>query len=1274
MATKGFAGAMSHIFRSLGPAILISVAYIDLGKWLAAVEGGARFGFELVLPLLVFNCIAVLCQYLSTGIGMVTGKNLAEVCSEEYSRQSCILLGVLAELSMIISDLTMVLGIAYVLNLQFGIDLFSCIFVAIPGALLLPLLPALLDNHKFEAMYVILAGFVLLFYVVGVLISQPEVPVITNELFPKLTGENAYSVMSLLGANIMVHNFYIHSSVVQQRRSSNVSIGNLFQDHFFAILIIFTGIFLVNYVLISSAAAVFGNADVAFNIQDVSVVMDQIFKNPVAPVAFLWVLFISCQITALTRNIGGKVILQHLFDTKLSALVHLLLAKGFTASVALCCVITGGAEGIYQSFIMCQIMLGMLLPSSAIPLFRVASSRVIMGAFKASCFTEILAFVSVTVMLIVNVIFIVEVLFGNSTWTVNLKESSGTAIVILYFFLLLGFTSICFTFYLATTPLKSANNMLNEQMSTRIFLKDLPELCDFIEESNPEMIKHDDDLGSVEETAFEKPLDRISDKSATEYTPDEPHAVVDSDPDSLQTTYSSSVAVYTGSPCDHPEFSTSIEGEKPSDVRDSLGYLPGEYKIQQLVIEKPVAVNAPETNLHMDKGTGEGDAPELENSGKCLFPQPISEDATHVNISKGTSKDGVNSSGNLSKPSRLGRAGRRQLAAILDEFWANLFDLHGKLTQDASSKRLGILLGIDMKMAGSSGKVDSRAGDSCKVLFTDTERGQYFFPSSRDNSTCRRMNIQSGDLPIGIQMGNSWSQNLQQSDALVQGSSSNIFNPAEKTYSSLRLPQYSNDRDHQPATIHGYQMASYLREIGTSRNSYTASPRNLPSTSKFSTAYVSPLRYQDMYNHGHNNLGSMQNSDLSRINTLQVGSPYYEPPLIESSEHAVPPAYAKKYHSSPDISGIIALTRNLYLNEGKRSTPIGSRTSFGGMAVEQSTYLNPLSRAGTPLAFDDLSPTNVHKEMFPLQSTLNSETRSLFSKQSFEELFGMVDRDHVEVDQVNTVTVGSDHSVGDRTAMVRSSITAEETFPYAESEARMLNSLRFCIMKILKLDGSDWLFRQSSGADEVLIEQVAIAEKGLHNDSSGISQIYANEFQCLSSDLNSNSIKRSKEIDLASSLSLPNCGDGCVWRSALVVSFGVWCIQRILELSLVESRPELWGKYTFVLNRLQGIIEPAFFTSRQPLLPCTCLDISAKCLTKCTFLPKNGIPCAVEKFSGKSMTSASMVLDLIRDVEAAVSSRKGRTGTAAGDVAFPKGKENLVSVLKRYKRRLSNKP
>ncbi|EEC76013.1 hypothetical protein OsI_13166 [Oryza sativa Indica Group] len=135
---------------------------------------------------------------------------------------------------------------------------------------------------------------------------------------------------------------------------------------------------------------------------------------------------------------------------------------------------------------------------------------------------------------------------------------------------------------------------------------------------------------------------------------------------------------------------------------------------------------------------------------------------------------------------------------------------------------------------------------------------------------------------------------------------------------------------------------------------------------------------------------------------------------------------------------------------------------------------------------------------------------------------------------------------------------------------------------------------------------------------------------------------------------LPKCGDDCVWQAPLIVSFGVWCIRQILNLCLVESRPELWGKYTYVLNRLQGILDPAFSKPRKPMKGCVCLQKVAK--------PISG-----------TFTTAGMILEMIKDVEQAISSRKGRSGTAAGDVAFPKGKENLASVLKRYKRRLSNK-
>lgn len=190
-------------------------------------------------------------------------------------------------------------------------------------------------------------------------------------------------------------------------------------------------------------------------------------------------------------------------------------------------------------------------------------------------------------------------------------------------------------------------------------------------------------------------------------------------------------------------------------------------------------------------------------------------------------------------------------------------------------------------------------------------------------------------------------------------------------------------------------------------------------------------------------------------------------------------------------------------------------------------------------------------------------------------------------------------------------------------------------MKLLKLEGSRWLFRQNGGCDENLIDRIAAAER--------ISQETAY-------DMDANCMHGDRQL---------NCGGGCVCQASLVISFGVWCIRRVLDLSIEESRPELWGKYTYILNRLQGILDPAFSKPRKPITGCSCLEKA----------------CMVTKPMPDTFTTAAAILEAIKDVEQAVSGRRGRSGTAAGDVAFPRGKENLASVLKRYKRRLSsNKP
>ncbi|KAJ6407443.1 hypothetical protein OIU84_010858 [Salix udensis] len=199
---------------AVGPGLLIAIGYVDPGKWAATVEGGARFGYDLVLPMLVFNFVAILCQYLSARIGVVTGKDLAQICSDEYDKWTCMFLGVQAALSVIALDLTMILGIAHGLNLLLGMDLSTCVFLAAVDAVLFPVFSALLERCKASFLSTCIAGFLLVLYFFGVLISQPEIPLPMNGMPTKLSEDSAFALMSLLGASIMPHNFFLHSSIV----------------------------------------------------------------------------------------------------------------------------------------------------------------------------------------------------------------------------------------------------------------------------------------------------------------------------------------------------------------------------------------------------------------------------------------------------------------------------------------------------------------------------------------------------------------------------------------------------------------------------------------------------------------------------------------------------------------------------------------------------------------------------------------------------------------------------------------------------------------------------------------------------------------------------------------------------------------------------------------------------------------------------------------------------------------------------------------------------
>ncbi|RWW21190.1 hypothetical protein GW17_00014664 [Ensete ventricosum] len=855
-------------------------------------------------------------------------------------------------------------------------------------------------------------------------------------------------------------------------------------------------------------------------------------------------------------------------------------------------------------------------------------------------------------------------------------------------FLLVACVSMCFMLYLTVTPLKSATDEPETEIGMLPSRMDELELSRGRKDDVQDKTATNEDLLSVE-SALENTLEHHNDKSFLDSNIDQSDTAINPDHDCHQPTHDS-VASDTAIDADHdcrqlthdsvasdttidPEHDCQqpTHGLSASDTFSSAMFQNKESKsVNEVDLE---TMNKTSSASLFDRGVVERQESDVVQKGLTLkadisrdkdneevlvskesvtksLPPSTSEDSGSSNPVQVKVSDGGIGSESSSKSSGLGRSSRRQLAIILDEFWGHLFDFHGKPTQEAIGQKYDTLLGLNLKTV-SSIKVD--VGTESSINFcTDDDRGTIFSPNSMDYGSPKQMNMSKGELSYGFQMGSpSRSRNIQILNTPSQGLSSRQLDSNERPYSSLYLPQCSDNHDYQPATVHGYQIASYLKEIGSGRTPYLSKVSlEAPKISKSPPSIPPGFEDSVLYGDRQNGLGSLATSSLQspkmpRVRKVQVEGPYFNPSLIEPSQNAGSSSYTKKYHSSPDISALIAASRNSLLNEANSGGPI-AQPSLGRMISQQQHYLNPISKTGVSLAFDELYPPKLQRDVLPLKSKLNPDTRSLWSRQPFEQLFGMPN---------------GGESRGDRAVTDKLSSASEELLSFADSELKLLQSLCFCITKLLKLEGSDWLFRHNGGCDEQLICKVSTTEKYMHiagaNDTN---QLHSNRLQFLSSDQKLSSVQRNEEADTPYTLSLPNCGDGCVWQASLVVSFGVWCVHRILELSLVESRPELWGKYTY------GILDLAFSRPRNPLSTCSCLELAPE--------GSNKFPLSQQSKPIRApFTTASMILEIIKDVEIAVSGRKGRTGTAAGDVAFPKGKENLASVLKRYKRRLSNR-
>lgn len=897
----------------------------------------------------------------------------------------------------------------------------------------------------------------------------------------------------------------------------------------------------------------------------------QVFRGPIAPVAFFLVLFVSNQITALTWSLGGQAVLHDFLKLDIPGWLHCATIRIIAIIPALYCVWNSGAEGMYQLLIFTQALVAVLLPSSVIPLFRIASSRPIMGVHKASQIVEFLSVITFIGMLVLKIVFVVEMIFGNSDWVGNLKWNMGNSMSISYVVLLITVcASFCLMLWLAATPLKSASTQLHAQ----VWNWDSPKVPDsFAKEEDID--KTDTRCHGEAHAKRREPspllgnaLNSCSDRTVTDFDLDLPETIMEPDYDlQLSVEENSSDVTTSGSSTCHREESTSTVETVPvstvdSEASDVTLMDKSTVKIESVnPVERTVGIE----DLHIEKDEDDGDTWEPEESSKGVSGSTSSltpEGSGSFRSLSGKSEEGGNGAGSLSRLAGLGRAARRQLAAVLDEFWGQLYDFHGQPTQEAKFKKLDVLLGIDSKACSSSLKVDTTTKEISGYFSPVGGRGPDPLSNSSLYDSPKQQRMQSPLEPsYGVQRSSSmWSNHMQLLDAYVQNSSRCVPDSGERRYSSVRNLPSTEGWDYQPATVHGYQIASYLSRIkdrsSDNLNAQLESPA-LKSPALGGTNYRDLLAFamgQKVQNGlSTSQASSFQNLMPSRNNMLQSERPYYALCPSGNAENVASPANTKKYHSLPDIHRDLSVSHK----SGQWESPSGFGSSVGRSPYEQSLYSSSGTRTGAPLAFDELSPSKVYREALSSPMKSSFDTGSFWSRQPFEQ-FGVAD---------NSPAVGN-AGVGCRT----SSVGHEASSP-ADLGAKLLQSFRYCIVKLLKLEGSDWLFIQNDGADEDLIDLVAAREKLIYEaETREMNQgIHTVDPQYGSSDRKFSAMKNNDESFHFSVSSVPNCGEGCVWKSDLVISFGVWCIHRILDLSLMESRPELWGKYTYVLNRLQVI-------------------------------------------------------------------------------------------------------
>jgi manganese transport protein len=419
IAVRPTGSTWKKLIAFLGPGYLVAVGYMDPGNWATSLAGGSKFGYTLLTVALLSNMMAILLQALCARLGIGAGRDLAQACRDAFPRAVAWPLWVLAEIAICATDLAEVIGTAIGLNLLFGIPLEIGVLITALDVFII-LWMQNLGFRWVEAFIVTLLGVIAICFAVQIAMANPDWAAVIRGFAPTTeivtNPEMLYLAIGIIGATVMPHNLYLHSGVVQTRRFGDsveekreaIKLASL--DSSMALMFAL----LINASILILAAATFnkvGKTDVA-ELDQAHAFLAPLLGSAIAPTLFGIALLCCGLNSTVTATLSGQIVMEGFIDIRLPAWARRLTTRAIAIIPAAVVTIWYGESGTAKLLILSQVVLGLALPFSIVPLVMFTADRRKMGELVAARWVTALAALIAVVLIALNAKLIYDQIYG----------------------------------------------------------------------------------------------------------------------------------------------------------------------------------------------------------------------------------------------------------------------------------------------------------------------------------------------------------------------------------------------------------------------------------------------------------------------------------------------------------------------------------------------------------------------------------------------------------------------------------------------------------------------------------------------------------------------------------------------------------------------------------------------------------------------------------------------------------------------------------------------